>query len=190
MSYVDQVYKGGFNFENAQRNQSLINQDDLKKHFNKTGTTIVGVMFDGGVVLAADTRATANRIVVKNCDKIHFISKNITCCGAGTAADCEYVTSSLIRESCRAAGTHAAEHRPSAAGVDFRRQNHTGVVQIRRAHRRLSDCCRIRWKRRSFVHDFREWVVRLSASPTRRSFPWVQVQCRPTAFSRAGTKTI
>lgn len=143
MSYVDHVYKGGFNFENAQRNQSMINQDDLKKHFNKTGTTIVGVVFDGGVVLAADTRATAGRIVVKNCDKIHFISKNITCCGAGTAADCEYVTSSINRESCGAVGTHAAEHWTTANGVNIRRQNDARAVQIWRTHWRLSDCRRI-----------------------------------------------
>lgn len=36
--------------------------------FTKTGTTIVGLLFDGGVVLAADTRATAGSIVAdKNC---------------------------------------------------------------------------------------------------------------------------
>ena len=34
----------------------------------KTGTTIVGCKFNGGVVLAADTRATGGSIVVeKNC---------------------------------------------------------------------------------------------------------------------------
>lgn len=59
----------------------------------KTGTTIAGLVFKHGVVLGADTRATAGSIVAtKNCEKIHYIAKNIRCCGAGTAADTEYVT--------------------------------------------------------------------------------------------------
>lgn len=59
----------------------------------KTGTTIVGCVFAGGVVLGADTRATEGPIVCdKNCEKIHHIADNIWCCGAGTAADTEMVT--------------------------------------------------------------------------------------------------
>jgi len=50
----------------------------------------------GGVMLGADTRATEGPIVAdKNCEKIHYISKNIFCCGAGTAADTENVTSMI-----------------------------------------------------------------------------------------------
>uniref|UniRef100_A0A3Q4G3E6 Proteasome subunit beta n=1 Tax=Neolamprologus brichardi TaxID=32507 RepID=A0A3Q4G3E6_NEOBR len=59
----------------------------------KTGTTICGVVFKDGVVLGADTRATEGMIVAdKNCSKIHYISPNIYCCGAGTAADTEMTT--------------------------------------------------------------------------------------------------
>lgn len=59
----------------------------------KTGTTIAGMIFDGGVILGADTRATEGNIVCdKTCDKIHFILDNIYCCGAGTAADTVKVT--------------------------------------------------------------------------------------------------
>jgi 20S proteasome subunit beta 2 len=59
----------------------------------KTGTTIVGVVFDGGVVLGADTRATEGDTVAdKNCEKIHYIADNIWCCGAGTSADTESTT--------------------------------------------------------------------------------------------------
>lgn len=62
----------------------------------KTGTTIAGVVFKGGVVLGADTRATEDTIVAdKNCSKIHFIADNIYCCGAGTAAD-TVMTTNLI----------------------------------------------------------------------------------------------
>lgn len=59
----------------------------------KTGTTICGMVFKDGVILGADTRATEGSIVAqKNCEKIHYIAKNMYCCGAGTAADTEYVT--------------------------------------------------------------------------------------------------
>jgi 20S proteasome subunit beta 2 len=62
----------------------------------KTGTTICGVIYSGGVVLGADTRATAGSIVAdKNCEKIHFITDYIWCCGAGTAADTENTTAMI-----------------------------------------------------------------------------------------------
>ena len=59
----------------------------------KTGTTICGIIFKDGVILGADTRATSDSIVAeKNCRKIHYLAKNMYCCGAGTAADTEQVT--------------------------------------------------------------------------------------------------
>lgn len=59
----------------------------------KTGTTIVGLTYKGGIVLGADTRATNGPIVAdKNCEKIHYIAPNIYCCGAGTSADTENTT--------------------------------------------------------------------------------------------------
>ena len=43
--------------------------------------------------MGADTRATEGPIVAdKNCEKIHYLSDNIYCCGAGTAADTEFTT--------------------------------------------------------------------------------------------------
>lgn len=54
---------------------------------------ICGVIFNGGVAIAADTRATAGSIVAdKNCEKLHVLAPNIYCAGAGTAADCDHVT--------------------------------------------------------------------------------------------------
>ncbi|KAF9433519.1 proteasome core particle subunit beta 2 [Entomortierella beljakovae] len=59
----------------------------------KTGTTIVGLIYKDGLVLGADTRATAGPIVAdKNCEKIHYLAPNMYCCGAGTAADTEMTT--------------------------------------------------------------------------------------------------
>lgn len=66
--------------------------DNLPKA-TKTGTTICGIVYKDGVILGADTRATSDTIVAqKNCSKIHYIAKNMYCCGAGTAADTEHVT--------------------------------------------------------------------------------------------------
>jgi len=85
--------KGGFSFENTFRNAALAKSGVKMPITKKTGTTIVGIIFKDGVILGADTRATEGPIVCdKNCEKIHFISKNIYCCGAGTAADTEYTT--------------------------------------------------------------------------------------------------
>merc|ERR1719238_2550607 len=84
---------GGFNFDNSRRNAVLAGRGVKLPRAKKTGTTIVGVVYDGGVVLGADTRATEGDTVAdKNCDKIHYIADNIWCCGAGTSADTEATT--------------------------------------------------------------------------------------------------
>ena len=58
-----------------------------------TGTTIAGIVFKGGVVLGADTRATnGEEVAEKNCRKIHYVADNMYCCGAGTAADTDQTT--------------------------------------------------------------------------------------------------
>lgn len=44
----------------------------------KTGTTIVGIIYKDGVILGADTRATEDTTVAdKNCEKIHYLAPNI-----------------------------------------------------------------------------------------------------------------
>lgn len=92
--------QGGFSFENCLRNTSLEAQCSnlgLKPpKARKTGTTIAGLVFRDGVILGADRRATDDMVVAdKNCAKIHYIADNIYCCGAGVAADAEYVTQLL-----------------------------------------------------------------------------------------------
>jgi len=84
----------GFDFSNHNRNVALHAQGVPLPKATSTGTTIVGCLFDGGVVIAADTRATSGPIVAdKNCEKLHYISPQIWCAGAGTAADTEFTTS-------------------------------------------------------------------------------------------------
>jgi len=85
--------KGGFSFENCARNAMLESTNQVAKKATKTGTTICGLIYEDGVILGADTRATEDTIVAdKNCMKIHYIAPNIYCCGAGTAADTEMTT--------------------------------------------------------------------------------------------------
>jgi len=87
---------GGFSFGNAARNAALETTGYSAPKAVKTGTTIVGIKIADGVVLGADTRATAGDIVAdKNCEKIHRLARRIYCCGAGTAADTEMTTRSI-----------------------------------------------------------------------------------------------
>ena len=53
----------GFDFSNHNRNIALHAQGVPLPKATSTGTTIVGCIFDGGVVIAADTRATSGPIV-------------------------------------------------------------------------------------------------------------------------------
>ncbi|KAM7357128.1 proteasome beta2 subunit [Cochliomyia hominivorax] len=87
------VPKAGFNFDNCKRNAELLKSGFQPPKTVKTGTTIAGIVFRDGVILGADTRATEGPIVSdKNCSKIHYLAKNMYCCGAGTAADTEMTT--------------------------------------------------------------------------------------------------
>ena len=65
----------GFDFSNYARNAHLNNVAASGKlrlpKATSTGTTIVGCLFEGGIVLGADTRATEGPIVAdKNCEKV------------------------------------------------------------------------------------------------------------------------
>lgn len=59
----------GFDFSNHNRNIALHAQGVPLPKATSTGTTIVGCIYDGGVVIAADTRATSGPIVA---DKVRF----------------------------------------------------------------------------------------------------------------------
>lgn len=91
---IKEEENGGFSFENCKRNAYILSKGGYAPpKATKTGTTIAGIIFKDGVILGADTRATDGNIVAeKNCEKIHYISDNIYCCGAGTAADTGYTT--------------------------------------------------------------------------------------------------
>ena len=98
---LDESAMRGFGFENIHRNRMIEQMaaggnkgsSSILPLAKKTGTTICGMVFKGGVVLGADTRATnGTEVAEKNCEKIHYMAPNIYCCGAGTAADTEKTT--------------------------------------------------------------------------------------------------
>ncbi|KAJ1679368.1 proteasome core particle subunit beta 2, partial [Spiromyces aspiralis] len=83
----------GFHFDNFKRNAVLESKGYTLSKATKTGTTIVGMIFKDGVILGADTRSTNGPIVAdKNCEKLHRLTANMYCAGAGTAADNDFVT--------------------------------------------------------------------------------------------------
>ncbi|EAL45591.1 proteasome subunit beta type 6 precursor, putative [Entamoeba histolytica HM-1:IMSS-B] len=56
------------------------------------GTTIIGVVYNGGVLLGADGRTSMGSIVVNRCkNKIRMVSDSIGMCTAGTAAHSETI---------------------------------------------------------------------------------------------------
>jgi len=120
LDYIKKLPLGGFNYDNCLRNTAMataISSNPVKTM--KTGTTICGIIFKDGVVLAGDTRATGGSIVGdKNCEKIHNLAPNVYCAGAGTAADCDHVTEMIKRElEMHRLNTHSTENRVQMAAT-------------------------------------------------------------------------
>lgn len=63
LTHIPTLTMPGFDFSNHNRNIALHAQGVPLPKATSTGTTIVGCLFDGGVVIAADTRATSGPIV-------------------------------------------------------------------------------------------------------------------------------
>ncbi|GMT04032.1 hypothetical protein PENTCL1PPCAC_26206 [Pristionchus entomophagus] len=95
-----EVEPNAFDFSNCTRNCALARMGTAPPRLNSTGTTIVAVTYKDGVVMGADSRATAGNIIAdKHCEKVHYVTDSIYACGAGTAADldqvCKMLSSSL-----------------------------------------------------------------------------------------------
>lgn len=85
-----------FDFSNCARNMALEAMGVKPPTMRSTGTTIVATVFKDGLVMGADSRATAGNIIAdKHCRKVHKITDSIFACGAGTAADLDQVTKML-----------------------------------------------------------------------------------------------
>jgi len=65
----------------------------LKPGEISTGTTIMAVQFDGGVILCADSRVSTGAYVANRAsDKIAQLHDHIWCCRSGSAADTQALT--------------------------------------------------------------------------------------------------
>lgn len=63
----------------------------------KTGTTTVGILTTGGIILAADQRATAGNLIAnKHCPKVFSITPNMAVTMAGSVSDSQLIVK-LIR---------------------------------------------------------------------------------------------
>lgn len=100
LPYSKVIPQSGFSYELTERNKALVTKAGVQPpKVTSTGTTIVGCLFNGGVILATDTRATGGSMVHdKNCQKLHYMAPNIYCAGAGTAADCDHATEMIKRD--------------------------------------------------------------------------------------------
>lgn len=62
----------------------------------QTGTTIMAVACQDGVVLGADTRVSTGTYVANRAsDKIAQLSQHIFCCRSGSAADTQFLTDAV-----------------------------------------------------------------------------------------------
>ena len=74
-------------------NNPLDYENFLKPGEVSTGTTIMAIAFDGGVVLGADSRVSTGTYVANRVsDKIAQISDHIFVCRSGSAADTQSLT--------------------------------------------------------------------------------------------------
>eukprot|EP01105_Mastigella_eilhardi_P021943 TRINITY_DN5362_c0_g1_i1.p1 TRINITY_DN5362_c0_g1~~TRINITY_DN5362_c0_g1_i1.p1 ORF type:complete len:227 (+),score=70.18 TRINITY_DN5362_c0_g1_i1:42-683(+) len=82
-----------------------------------TGTSIIAVAFDGGVVLGADSRTTTGSLIANRVtNKIQPVADNIFCCRSGSSADTEtiadYVTY-ILKIHCSETGDAPTVHTAS-----------------------------------------------------------------------------
>ncbi|CAF0816420.1 unnamed protein product [Didymodactylos carnosus] len=71
----------------------LIIPIEMRQQPVSTGTTIVAVEYDGGVILGADTRTSAGSFVVNRfTDKLTPLTEHIYCLRSGSAADTQAIS--------------------------------------------------------------------------------------------------
>ncbi|EDW69573.1 uncharacterized protein [Drosophila virilis] len=90
---------GGFNYENYLRNAELMQTGFHPPLPFNSGTTVVGLHFNKGVMIGTDTRATRRNIVSSaESPKIRRLHNNIYCGGSGYASDLDNLTQLLEKQ--------------------------------------------------------------------------------------------
>jgi 20S proteasome alpha/beta subunit len=109
--YSASLTNNTYTSNNKKQHRSSINQEakmevfahhhnDMSVHDQKnregeilTGTTILALPFDGGVVVCADSRTSTGTYVANRVsDKLVQLSEKIYCCRSGSAADTQALT--------------------------------------------------------------------------------------------------
>eukprot|EP00042_Codosiga_hollandica_P037254 m.291250 g.291250 ORF g.291250 m.291250 type:complete len:211 (+) comp55093_c0_seq7:2793-3425(+) len=86
-----------------------------------TGTTILAVEFDGGVVIAADSRTTSGSYIVNRVtDKLTRVTDRIYCCRSGSAADTQAVADIISYKMALLKTTTGREPTVKSAASAFR----------------------------------------------------------------------
>lgn len=102
----------------------------------RTGTTIMAVEYEGGVVIGADTRTTSGVYIVNRAqDKLTKITENIYCCRSGSSADTEAVAD-IVRyrlnlfevENNEPASVQAAANVFKDICYNYREQLQVGII--------------------------------------------------------------
>jgi 20S proteasome subunit beta 1 len=85
------------------------------------GTVIMALAYDGGVVLAADSRTSSGFVVNRVSNKLTKLSKKIYCCRSGSAADTQNLADQVgMYLNQHAISTKAEATVPAAAGLFHR----------------------------------------------------------------------
>ena len=93
-----------------------------KKGEVDSGTSIIAVEFEGGVVLGADSRtSTGSYVANRVSDKLTEVHNTIYCCRSGSAADTQAI-SDIVRYQLASHGVSLGEKRksPKTAATLFR----------------------------------------------------------------------
>ena len=86
--------------KNYERNSTLFPKIgvDFDCYYKDLGTTICGIVYNGGVILGADCRSTSGSYVAnRSNDKIYPLAKNIVACKAGSAADTQFILGTVVK---------------------------------------------------------------------------------------------
>jgi len=75
-------------------------EEDLKKTFVKTGTTILGIVCKDGVVMAGDNRTTLGGGIIfnKDTEKVYLLNEYLVFAGCGAAAEAQKAGKILTAE--------------------------------------------------------------------------------------------
>ena len=101
-----------------------------------TGTTLCALEYDGGVVLAADTRTSTGSFVAVRCtDKLTRVTSHIYVCRSGSAADTQAMTDAVRNqlewyetEFGSPPTVHTAAHLFKNMGYEYRDQFSAGLI--------------------------------------------------------------